>query len=208
MDAVLAHGGEDGFPSYADGQGNDVDRHEVECPVQEVVDQVVGIEAYTDQTQQGGAPPRGILARGFESQVGLQAGVIAGHETAGSHGDEYRTHQPLEVKRVAYVGGPLGGLARRVGERVEGIEERSYSLELTALAEVGFQLVQDGSKQLHRLPFFLDSGQIPAQHGAEFLFGRTGKGAQGQVLLVQFQRAQGLGLLDIVDGQRPQQEER
>jgi hypothetical protein len=152
VDLVLADDGEDDLGVAADEHRDGVDRQEVDRAVDHAREDAGRVEAEAERRVQPGLPVgQGGGAVG-DRVVGLEAGVVHGEQHAGQQGDHDGDHHALEVDRVAHVRGRLGDVLRGVEEGVGGLVERVELLELAALVERLFGLVEQVAQELHVSP--------------------------------------------------------
>ena len=93
-------------------------------PVQSQVDHYRCLPGFQGQRSLGDGP------------MGLQAGVVHGHEHRGNESDDHGHHHALQVESVPDVGTALGDLSRCIQKGVEGFVEGIGEFQRSALVEV------------------------------------------------------------------------
>ena len=128
---------EKGFAVAPDQEGDQQHGKVVERPVQHAGQWVSGIEPVQSQLDHDRRLP-GFQGQGAlgDGAMGLQAGVVHGHEHRGNESDDHRHHHALQVESVPDVGASLGDLSRRKQEGVQRFVEGIGAFQRTAPVEV------------------------------------------------------------------------
>jgi hypothetical protein len=118
------------------------DRKEVQRPMDDARDQIIGRERQPHGPHGRRLPVGQRLRTRLDGQVGLQAGVVHRHRDRAREGEHHEGHDPLEVHGIAHVRGAGGDASRGVEEGICGLIQRIEPFESAPFVKLRLDAVE------------------------------------------------------------------